>query len=49
MTDADVFFNLATLDGNGVISVDLYDGKGSSFDEFKFGVAVGNVDKDLIV
>lgn len=49
MTDADAFFDFTTLDGNGVIGVDLYDGKWSSFDKFKLGVAVRDVDKYLIV
>ena len=47
--DADAFFNLVTFDGNGVICVDLDDGKRSLFYEFQFGVAVGNIHKDLIV
>ena len=50
MTDADAFFNFTTLDGNGVIGVELYDGEWSSFDKFKLGVVVvRDVYKDLIV
>ena len=42
MTDANTFINFVTFDGNGVIGVDLNGGKGATFDEVQFGVAIRN-------